>query len=403
MKIKTSPELSPLLEKVLLRQCGFEHLPERSHKELRRLAGAVRAISDRYVAAESGDPGAIFKDRHLLEAYVLYYLPVNFVKLYPILDELLSVAGVSFMNERSVSLLDLGCGPGTYLLAFLEYVARNRAFFDAVASIDCVGIDQSRENLDMASRLFHDCIASGVSPAGVACEALFRQASLLSRQCSRALRTRPAGFNLVVAGNVITELHGEDLQNLLREIEACMAPGAALVIIDPGTKKSSRQLLAVRDAVLQATSLHLCAPCLQSGPCPLGAKDNEWCHEKMFWKPPGMVKAVDAVLPFTKERGIKYSYLTFTRQSLSRLSLYTDCAPETVWRVVSYLIRNRGEERLHVCNGCRRVLLRRLLKNASDSNADFSSAQRGDIICLDKHGQRDQFLDICQDSIFRIL
>ncbi len=206
-----------------------------------------------------------------------------------------------------------------------------------------------------------------------------------------------------VAGNVITELHGEDLHSLLREIEACMATNAALVIIDPGTKKSSQQLLAVRDAALRVTSLRLVGPCLQSGACPIAGSDNAWCHERIFWKPPGIVRAVDAVLPFSKERGIKYSYLSFTRQPLAGSLRNIDCAPDTVWRVVSYLIKNRGEERVYVCNGSRRVLLRRLMKNASESNADFSSVQRGDIIHLDNYAQRAQFFDIVRNSIFRIL
>ena len=76
--------------------------------------------------------------------------------------------------------------------------------------------------------------------------------------------------------------------------------------------------------------------------------------------------------------------------------------PETLWRVVSYLIKNKGEERLHLCNGKDRIVLRRLCKNASQANIDFAKTGRGDLVRFEGAISKSSFLDITRESLFNI-
>ncbi len=46
-------------------------------------------------------------------------MPSNLVKLYPLLDEIRRDKEVAHFNKKSLSLLDLGCGPGTFTIGFL--------------------------------------------------------------------------------------------------------------------------------------------------------------------------------------------------------------------------------------------------------------------------------------------
>jgi hypothetical protein len=115
------------------------------------------------------------------------------------------------------------------------------------------------------------------------------------------------------------------------------------------------------------------------------------------------VRVIDRHIGFTKEKGIPYSYFTFRKDGKALIHPTCDFPREKVWRVVSYQIRHKGEERLFVCNGKERKLLRRLTKNNSDSNQDFSEALRGDSVAMDGMVRREAFLDITRDSVFRIL
>lgn len=400
--MKTSPDISPVLEQLLLRQCGVEQAFKCS-RCLRPVAAAVKMLADRYAADESEKLSALFTDQHLLQAYLLYYLPVNMVKLYPVLDELLINNLLSIRTAQNLNVLDLGCGPGTYLLGFLEYVRKNLGLFPSLSRITCLGVDRSRDCLHAASSLADAYTAAGVFPANIACRGSFRRTSDNLPLALEELASTAERFHIVIAGNVLTELSARDMQPLLRALGACMAEESALVVIDPGTQRSFRNLRMLHDAVLDEPSLHVYAPCLRQEPCPCSPQSGAWCHAVLFWDPPGIVRAIDSLLPFSKQRGIKYSYLICTRQPADRLASYAGLARERIWRVVSYLIRNRGEERMYLCNGAERVLVRRLLKNDSEHNRDFTTVQRGDIVYLDRDVKRGGFRDIIPDTEFRKL
>jgi hypothetical protein len=116
-----------------------------------------------------------------------------------------------------------------------------------------------------------------------------------------------------------------------------------------------------------------------------------------------LVKAIDTHLGFTKEKGIQYSYFTFRKDKKSISDIFQTIPQQNVWRVVSYPIKHKGEERLFVCSGKERNLLRRLKKNTSEQNQDFSLAVRGDCVQYDGSEKREQFIEITRNSIFRIL
>ncbi len=78
-------------------------------------------------------------------------------------------------------------------------------------------------------------------------------------------------------------------------------------------------------------------------------------------------------------------------------------AQEKIWRVGSYVIKNKGEHRLWVCNGRQRLLLRRLERNCSETNSDFDQAERGDIVFVDGTVARAAFHDMPREAVFTIL
>lgn len=398
MKSKTSLEITECLEKTILRFAGLPYPVERGQKGVKKLAGDVKKISGEYLDSENFSVRGLFNEPDLINAYLIYYLPVNLVKLFPILDELVSSHNI--FCEDSLSVLDLGCGPGTFTLGFLEYISKNIALFSHIKNITLTGLDQARENVSLASKIINEYISSGPLPSGIRWKVHFQEGSIITPQ--RVL-SESSNFNFIIAGNVLNEVKGENLAEPAKALDRHLSARGALVIIDPGTRRSSRNLIMMRDLILRETSLNLYAPCLYTGTCPVIKNDKEWCHEKSFWNPPEAVKAIDAITGFTKEKGIKYSYLTFVKEKKGRFWKRADIQPEKIWRVASYLIKNKGEERLHVCNGTERIILRRMLRNATEKNNAFPKVKRGDIVCFDGCVSRTYFFDIEKESSFEIL
>ena len=392
--------LSPQLELLLSSHAGIEDGLHKNKKSLQELASAVKALSDSYVEPEKCDWKALYKNTAAVQAYLLYYLPVNLVKIFPLLDEVARGGAFDLAQRQHMSVLDIGCGPGTFMLGLLEYMCRaGRPDAACLESISLTGIDRTKDSLAAADSLIGQYCSLGCLPPGITVTASFRQGSVISPDFLKS----PELYDLIIAGNVLAELQGEPLSACLAAISEHLAPGGALIIVDPGTRRAARRLLDVRNMLLQNTQLRLYAPCLCAASCPLQDDAGQWCHEKLFWRPTEAVRQIDEVLGFTKEKGIKYAFLTFVKKDVDRLSLYAGMAQEKIWRVGSYVIKNKGEDRLWVCNGRERLQLRRLERNCSATNSDFENAERGDIVFVDGIVPRAVFQDLPKEAVFRII
>jgi SAM-dependent methyltransferase len=391
--------LTSLLEAIIGDYC-VEH----NATAIEKLARDVKKISDIYIGTDASCLPDIFAQEQLRRAYLCYYLPVNLVKLFPILEELDGCADRGLLSRDSCAVLDLGCGPGTFMLGFLEYLMQRSqmsGFFPA--QLQLWGVDESREALQAAEGLITRYLARCAAPGSRAGQAHFIKGALCSENLYERGLPRDARFDFIIAGNVMTEMHAADALPLLRLLERHLAHRGAFILIDPGTRRASRGLMKLRALMLQETSLHLFAPCLCHGACPLYAERKQWCHEKIFWEPPAIVRAIDAHTGFSKSRGLKFSYFTFLKGDVHSFPVPAGQPRGAVWRVVSYIINRKGEQRLYVCNGLQRLVLRRMNRHASEHNAEFDQARRGDIIIFHDHQVHQQFMGIDQKSTFQIL
>ncbi len=396
--------ISPLLEQLLLRHAGLSSPLNARSREVRKLSEQVRVISDEYLMTEHIVKGHLLKDRDLRRAYISYYLPVNLVKLRPVLDELFSHPDIKGFTETTASILDLGCGPGTFLLGMLEYLAAHQKLISREPQkIELWGIDQLAENTAAAGEIMRNYLAAQTFPVSVTWKLNFRTGSITAESFPHPLLPKDREYDFIIAGNVCTEIDRESFPRFGPMLEKLLAPHGTLILIDPGTRASSRRLIHLRDGLLEHTSLNLYAPCLERGLCPSLDNPRDWCHQTLDWSPPQIVQAIDWHSGFTKQKGIQYSYFTFRKDNKALIHPACDFPREKLWRVVSYQIQHKGEERLFVCNGKERVLVRRLTKNSSESNRDFSAALRGDSVVMDRIGRRERFLEITKDSLFRRL
>ena len=347
---------------------ALEALVSAPDARLPALAAAVKQLSSRYISTDRTNFPTLFSRPALLEAYIHYYLPVNAIKLRHAVHEL--PAGWFAARDR-LRVLDIGCGPGSMLLGLLDHL--DRADLPLPGAIELWGLDRDAAALSAARQLISAYLGRSrrLRPAMVA----------LHCQVMHADRADfPAGnFDLVISGNLLNELPPALQPRLARAIAAALKlDDAVALLVEPGTRPAFRQLLAMRSC-LAAQGLHVWAPCPCDRACPLASDPGTWCHETLRWQPPPLVSAIDRHLGFSKHKGVSFSYLMLRTQA-ETLADQLAAERNAVWRVVSYAIRSKGQQRLLLCNGEQRVTLQRLDRHATAANADFDRAMRGDLV-----------------------
>ncbi len=219
-------------------------------------------------------------DPSLLAAYDDYYRHVSRAQMLRICD-------LTGLRPRSV--LDMGAGPGSMSLALAERGARSFALVDASAK----ALELARASL---TALTNGTGTKGtVDASGIPCPVSVKVADLESPDAV------PEGrFNLVVFGHCLNEIGtGDDrIERRLAVVQrtaTVLAPGGAVLVIDPATLAASRDALALRDMLVTA-GWRVRAPCTWGGACPaLATGPNHTCHDESAWDvPPGVRRLAES-------------------------------------------------------------------------------------------------------------
>lgn len=250
---------------------GLNGLPELlqelmplKEKHRRALAGGVRRLSAFLTVERDKLPHDYMARPEFLSAYLHYFLPWNIYRQGRLLQ------GLDLSIRPDSVIMDFGAGPLTFLNAlWLTRPHLRRHGFRYFA------FDRSDPALKVGRGLFK-ALSEG-QPDGWQVRT--------ERQLGAARRHGPA--DLVVAGNFINELApprgsgGEEAsaeEVLLSRWEALLKDEAAILVIEPGTRASARQLVRLRATAL-AQGWNVAAPCTHAGTCPmLGNRGGSWCH-----------------------------------------------------------------------------------------------------------------------------
>jgi SAM-dependent methyltransferase len=134
----------------------------------------------------------------------------------------------------------------------------------------------------------------------------------------RTLRLRlpdlPEGRpDLILLGHALNELAPRDQERLLANVKARLAPGGALLILEPALPEPTRRLMELRAAFLEPP-WSLAAPCPCPGPCPMLALPRQWCVAELPWDPPPWFRALDAAAGLDR-RHLAFAYLVARRDA----------------------------------------------------------------------------------------
>ena len=287
-------ELERYLASRILSESAFAQyrLGDVSHRELQPYSTALRGISQAYVSHDSGTKLASpIPDTLAAQAYALYYTPINAAKILHLLPLL-------NFDRPEVSVLDVGCGPGTAVLSLLLRLNKK-------LRITCV--ESSPPMSELARRLISSWDINN---------------NLLKVTMRSTLRPADDTHDLVVAANVLAELDAHQSQSLLDSLAHLVSPGGYLLLLEPGQQHHTRQLMRLRDRVIsEHSSLIPLFPCLRADSCPmLSDSTTDWCHDTLEWRQPPLNAQFDHLLGFNKHR-IKYAAFLFQRHGALREGL----------------------------------------------------------------------------------
>jgi ribosomal protein RSM22 (predicted rRNA methylase) len=341
-----------------------------SNDELRSLAADVTRLSTLLTRERERLPAAYLGEARLRKAYLAYFLPSYITKIHAPLKELARHPENPLQKEK-LRVLDIGSGPGSALLGVMEFFEHQ----EKRPWLELTALDQVAENLKEAEKLFLETRERfGIS-------ASFRAIQSGSEGFERLVR---GSFEVIILSNVLNELYHQDEKRIAKRVDMLknlmarhLADGGSCIVIEPALRETSREMLEVRDGLLDQ-GIHIYAPCLFGGKCPALVNPKDWCHEDIPWDPPALVKELDALTGLRKD-SLKFSYLVLRKDKRSLL----DGRPEHAFRVVSEPLISKGKREYFLCGEQGRRLVTRQDKDHTPGNECFATLKRGDLVCFD--------------------
>jgi hypothetical protein len=360
------------------RRKDFADRAEFTEGDYRFFVKGIRDLNVAFTQERAFLPKNYLSRKEMRSGYILYFLPVNALKVAALLSEI-SAEHILKGDRIDLQILDIGSGPGTGMLGTMLFLER---FFGRARSVRLrwTLLDQNRPALNDAAAL-HDLILSDLKRRFPKVD-LVSDLRLEGRDLFEGRISRLAtGTDLILCLNVLSELAPNRRRPLLEDLlKAVLKADGRMLVMEPALQGTTRDLMALRDDLLDRNLASVHAPCLHQAECPmLQANDRDWCHAYIPWERPAWIEKFDRLAAIRKEY-LKCSYLLLGREPPEKRE--TD-----LWRVVSGPLNSKGKsERLLCGEASLPGLLRacRLDRDASPANSGFDALERGDLVRMTK-------------------
>lgn len=345
--LERARELHPVSDEALARAVAeTSRIYTRSRSDIARFAGARWAIAARL---------AFFSPRDLLK----------------IAGPLAALARAGALPKGPTwRVLDLGAGLGASSLGLAHFAART----NAARGLRVTAVDLDEAALAEFAPLARDAVSLGLVPI----ELEARVADLWSPSAWRG-----GPFDLVTIGLAINEHRSADASRgaaLLRELARTLAPGGALVVLEPALRETTRALQRIRDELANEGPPYVLWPCPHALPCPMLANERDWCHAELPVELPPALARLAAEAGLRSER-LTYAALVLRNEPGHELLV---SPRERRFRLVSAPLFTKGKiEAVGCAPEGRLVRLMRLDRHRSAENAALADACRGDGVAFE--------------------
>ena len=315
-----------------------------SAREVESVGEAVRVLSGGLVGERELIGTPYMDEAAKLGAYLLYFWPVSYAQGRRVLREL----GAERVRGHVV---DLGGGPGPMAFAALDEGASSAHLMERSQSALQAALGMAREH--------------GFELTGV-------------RSDLQRAQEWPVADGMIM-GHALGELWCGGEERIEQRAALCEAwlerlrPQGWLVLIEPALRETSRELLQVRD-VLVERGHEIFAPCLRAGGCPALERERDWCHSERAWTPPRVVSQIMSAAGL-KRRTLKMSYLILCPDQHS-------ARDEQVFRIVSEPLHTKGRYHHVACGEAGRHGVTLLSRQKGRMAKVFKKLERGDVVRL---------------------
>jgi hypothetical protein len=331
-------------------------------------------VSDAY--NERGGATAGTLPAEALGARLVFSFPRDVPKGAGAVRELVASGALRVPPDRPLRVLDLGAGLGATSRGLVRALAAAttdaqattdgqptpdaRSTTPAPPTVDALLVDAESGALELA-RLLAD---ARPEERGIRLRVSTARVDLAAERAPsfRKLLGDGAPFDVILLGQVLSELHGEETPDARAQRHAAwivdlakreLHPSGVLVVVEPALRVRSRHLHEVRAQCIEA-GLYVLAPCVHEATCPMLARSTDWCHEDLSVDlPPWLV-------PVARAAGLRFEGLTFSYLVLAREPRRLSVDPSAV-RVISSRKVTKGRSEVHVCGpreGGERLLFR---------------------------------------------
>ncbi|MHB8419317.1 MAG: small ribosomal subunit Rsm22 family protein [Myxococcales bacterium] len=310
--------------------------------ELSRVAAGVRRLSEGLTRERRLVGEGYLSDPALLGAYLLFYWPISYAQIRALLPEL---------PGRPGKVLDLGGAAGPAAFACLD-----------AGATEAVVADRSVRALEVARELAREGSGS------------------LATQRWTGGGPPGSGFDLAIAQHLMNELWSRELDRIARRASLAQAllsrvrPCGTLLLVDPALRETSRELLSLRDRLVE-DGVAVRAPCLFRGGCPALLRPSDWCHAERAWEPPRLVAEIARAAGLRKE-ALKMSYLALAPPGEG----WAEPPAGRILRIVSEPLAGKGRRRYMGCGPDGRMGLALQQKHVGEGNRLFLELARGDVV-----------------------
>jgi len=311
------------------------------------------------------------KDKKIREAYLLYYMTTNMLKVIQPLREL---ALFDFFERESLKVLDLGTGTGAAVWGLLSYLreVRKSTLLDITLS------DSLDKNLGEAQN-FSKFLISPISHLGhiglIRPILSFQKFDLQKLNEISSKIKKGAPYQLITMMNVLNELDEGNDRALLEMLTSLLDEHGAIIMIEPATRLESRRLLRFRD-IATANGTTVFSPCTRQVGCPALTQEDNWCHNELDWERPAFIKAIDDITGNLR-LSLKSTFIILRKDGVT---LSDSLKEKNLYRVVSKRFDEKGRIRAFLCgeNGRREYVLNK--RDLTYSNKDFKDVERYDVV-----------------------
>jgi len=210
----------------------------------KKLIAAVENLSKNFTTNRE-DITKYHSDEKLVSAYAAFYLTTN----YPKLGKVLNYLGENKDLFSKCDIIDIGCGPGTFLFALHDY-------FDGKHEGDLWGVETSHLMRKQAGNFL---------------EGLYPDAKITITDKVHKV-TKSDRKRILLFTHSLNEMEDQVALDYISHIDPDY-----ILFVEPGTKEFFQRFLGTREKLLKK-GFNILYPCPSNAPCPLLGVDD-WCHQ----------------------------------------------------------------------------------------------------------------------------